>query len=184
MNRLRGMNLLVVILLVLTGTHYGRSVLSPREEPPAIFRVAEARNWVALGSGFPRPGVHQFIDGQTPRSVIEMAFVDNCLSRSEGDLLDRPLTSGEKIDLVIENNEIIDFFRGWMPASQRIVLGIPLHPGNMIGEDWMALPGIGPKLAERIEEYRQKNGDFSSLEELKRVRGIGEKRISVWREFF
>jgi competence protein ComEA len=54
----------------------------------------------------------------------------------------------------------------------------------MVGDDWQALPGIGPKLAERIEVDRQKNGEFASLEDLKRVSGIGKKRIEAWRIFF
>ncbi len=37
------------------------------------------------------------------------------------------------------------------------------------------LPGIGPVLAERIIEYREKNEQFGSLEELKQVKGIGDK---------
>ena len=41
-----------------------------------------------------------------------------------------------------------------------------------------ALPGIGPVMAKRIVEYRQQNGPFSSVEELKKVRGIGEVRFS------
>jgi len=42
-------------------------------------------------------------------------------------------------------------------------------------DELVALPGIGKSYAERIVEYRQKNGPFKKIEDILNVRGIGEK---------
>lgn len=39
------------------------------------------------------------------------------------------------------------------------------------------LPGIGPKLAEKIITHRKEIGEFGTLYELKEVSGIGDKKI-------
>lgn len=49
--------------------------------------------------------------------------------------------------------------------------------------EWAQLPGIGEVLARRIVEDRRQNGPFVSIDDLKRVKGIGPKtveRIRPW----
>jgi len=45
-----------------------------------------------------------------------------------------------------------------------------------------ALPGIGPVLARRIVEFRQKKGGFKRVEELLAIPGISEKKWKVIKE--
>jgi comEA protein len=45
-----------------------------------------------------------------------------------------------------------------------------------------ALPGIGPVLANRIVEYRQRKGGFRSVSELRSVSGIGAKRYAALKD--
>jgi competence protein ComEA len=51
-------------------------------------------------------------------------------------------------------------------------------------EQLTEVPGIGQTLAERIVEFRQKEGPFRSVEDLMKVRGIGEKSFEKMKPWF
>jgi competence protein ComEA len=60
-------------------------------------------------------------------------------------------------------------------ASKSAAVDAPVNLNTATVAQIATLPGVGPKAAERIVEYRQKNGGFKKIEELMNVKGIGEK---------
>lgn len=68
------------------------------------------------------------------------------------------------------------------PASPPAQAPRPLDL-NRAGEDQIArLPGIGPGLARRIVEERERRGRFDSPEALRHVLGLGPKKLAGLRD--
>lgn len=44
------------------------------------------------------------------------------------------------------------------------------------------IKGVGPSIAGRIIEYRENNGAFKSIDEIKKVRGIGDKTFEKMKD--
>ena len=61
------------------------------------------------------------------------------------------------------------------PVRPAATATAPLNINTATQAQLELLPGVGAKAAERILEYREKNGKFKKVEDLMNVKGIGEK---------
>jgi comEA protein len=59
--------------------------------------------------------------------------------------------------------------------KEKIVFPVDINTAT--SKELIAIPGIGEVLSKRIIDYREKNGPFKSLEDLVKVKGIGEKTL-------
>jgi len=49
-------------------------------------------------------------------------------------------------------------------------------------DDLQKLSGVGPKIAQRIIDFRKLNGPFKKIEDLMKVKGIGEKAFNKFKD--
>jgi competence protein ComEA len=60
-------------------------------------------------------------------------------------------------------------------AKARATAASPVNLNTATVAQLQTLPGVGASAAQRIVDYRQKNGPFKKIEELMNVKGVGEK---------
>jgi competence protein ComEA len=73
---------------------------------------------------------------------------------------------------------------GRMAVNKLLVFSIPLDLNHVSVEDLCLVPGIGKSLAQEMVTYRERRKGFRSVDELKNVKGIGEKKYQDLKGFF
>lgn len=63
----------------------------------------------------------------------------------------------------------------WAYAQAPKTTGPKVNINTASQAELESLPQIGPKIAEQIILYRTQNGNFKKIEEIMKVKGIGEK---------
>ena len=66
----------------------------------------------------------------------------------------------------------------WQPPLVKTFNSLePIDLNTATYEQLLALPDIGPVLAQRILDYRQEHGSFKTIDELDNIKGIGPKTL-------
>ena len=129
-----------------------------------------------------RPGVYELEEGSRWKAgLVEAGGLAEEADREwveKNVNLAREIGDGEKLR-VLRAGEILGV-RDEEGRAETEVGIINLNTGSQ-GE-LESLPGVGPALAGRILEYREKQGGFKSIEEIKLVSGIGDKLFEEIKE--
>ncbi len=171
----------ILNLAVLIGVIY----LLRRPEPrviaittPAPYATATvALIQVQVNGAVLQPGVYKLPATSRVSSALESAGG----ARPDADLnavnLARKLNDGEAV--VVPTRKVVapTFTVSSAASPSPLAARAPHDPVNLntaTVEELDKLPGIGPALAQRIVDYRNQNGPFKKVEEVKNVKGIGD----------
>ena len=67
-------------------------------------------------------------------------------------------------------------------TSSKAVPSGPVNINTAGAEELDTLPGIGPAMAQRIIEFRETEGAFTAIEDIKKVKGIGEAKFEKMKD--
>lgn len=119
------------------------------------------------------PGVYKLKKGDRVSDALAIAgglaakadreWVEKNINRAE------ILRDGEKIYIPRKNDQ-------FLISNVQKIKGMEVININTAGvEELDKLNGVGPSMAQKIIDYRERNGGFKSKEEIKLVSGIGDK---------
>lgn len=91
-----------------------------------------------------------------------------------------PLTDGQHIN--IPAKEIFLQTPQFSSAGSSSTAGDIVNINTADAAQLATLKGIGPALSQRIIEYREQNGGFKTIDEIKNVRGIGDKKFAAFKD--
>jgi competence protein ComEA len=178
---LAGAALLAVLLLgSRLLSHGGSAAPPPLTLPPPTFATTTAppaRVVVDVVGAVRRPGLYRLAQG---------ARVADAVARAGGSTRKADLSLVNLAALVSDGEQVVVPRRGSaVAAGASSGSGVPpgpVHLNSATVEQLDTLPGVGPVTAQKIVDYRQKHGAFTSVDELDAVSGIGPARLDQLRD--
>ncbi|MFG3123172.1 helix-hairpin-helix domain-containing protein [Streptomyces sp. NPDC048201] len=136
---------------------------------------------VDVGGKVRDPGIRRLPSGSRVADALKAAGGVRPGVRAEGLNRARFLVDGEQI-VVGASGVPVPAGPGVAGSGAAVHAGggsaVPVSLGTATVEQLDTLPGVGPVLAQRIIDYRTRHGGFRSVDELRQVDGIGDRRFS------
>jgi len=162
------------------GQEEGVEIISAEKTVTPMVQALDQKIWVEAAGSVMGAGVYELEGGARVNDLLvesgglsaeaDREWVEKNLNRA------RKLEDGEKIYIPKTGEEEEVFLKRESPEEIRGVSSGGLVNLNTASQGELeSLSGIGPAFAGRIIEYREKNGGFRDINEVKLVSGIGEK---------
>lgn len=152
----------------------------PRPSPAAApDAVAADRIVVDVNGKVRRPGVQHLRAGSRVADALHAA--GGVLAGTDVTGLNRAriLNDGEQVVVGIPTApQPPGAAGGPVPGGGEAAQAGPLSLSTATAEQLETLPGVGPVLAQHIVDYRTEHGGYGSVDELRNVTGIGDRRFA------
>jgi len=129
------------------------------------------------------PGIYIFDKPPAAYRAIQSAGGPISKRRLSLHMPDDTLDTGTRLELRGVTKGCAELIITPISSGKRLVLGIPVELNEASVEDLDMIPGIGHGLAQRIVEFRETYGPFKTYNDLRRVKGIGPKKIESFRSY-
>jgi competence protein ComEA len=137
---------------------------------------------VAVAGRVARPGLVRVPAGSRVADVLDAAGGPLPGTDLAGVNLARKVSDGEQVAVGVP--AAADAAPAGAPPAgdPPTAVGAPLDLNSATVEQLDGLPGVGPVTAQHIVEWRTHNGRFASVDQLREVDGIGERRFGQLRD--